>query len=197
MGREPLVNPLRERAVRVHAQTLMSNPERTAMFCALEQRLGAAVLGYVWGSRGLHPIVVLLLSFVISQSLNELIVYELFEAYGTRSLARTAFEVVAPLTMWWVVDSALYVMLNFGGWGQRVLVQTADDQVHVFYRQFFRPVIGQFDYSFVGTLGIEQGTVGVFVDRLQTPRGCVYVWARWRDVRLLLTPSLLGILNAP
>lgn len=165
---------------------LLLTRERTNMLLVLHGRLKSQIAGYVWAIKGIHPIVLLLISFVISQCLNELIIYEIFEAYGSRSVVRTVAEIVLPLTLWFFVDSIIHLLLIVLGLGQRIIVQTTDGTLHVFHRKLFSPKCDKFDLKFQGSLGLTSESMGYVIDRLNTSNGRYYIWSRWRDVRLVL-----------
>ncbi|MDF3831588.1 hypothetical protein P3W85_01230 [Cupriavidus basilensis] len=161
--------------------------EREAMFAELAVLLGRPIAGYVWAFRKIHPGLLLTLSFVISQVGNELIVYALFEAYGTRSVARTLFEIVSPLTLWFFVDTAIQFVLTLTGFGHRILVQTAQGQLLVLHRRLLSSRPDRLERQIGGSLSIAPHSLGYAIDRLDTEIGCFYIWARWRDMRLHLT----------
>lgn len=150
----------------------------------LQQRLQAPVRACVWGFRGIHPALLLVTSFVISQVLNELLVYEIFVAYNKHGLARSAFEVISPLTLWLLVDTALQIVLTVCGRGHRILAQTGNDELVVFHRRLFSSLPGRIDRRVRGSLALTTDGMGYAIDRLETSAGRFYVWARWRDVRL-------------
>lgn len=143
------------------------------------------VRAYVWGFRGIHPAVLLGTSFVLSQILNELLLYEIFVAYERHGLARTVFEIVSPLTLWLLVDTAIQIVLVVCGRGHRLLAQVGDDELVVFHRRLFAPLPGRIDRCVRGSLALKPDTMGYAIDRLETSAGRFYVWARWRDIRLL------------
>jgi hypothetical protein len=153
---------------------------------ALQHRLQVPVQAYVWGFRGIHPALLLTTSFVISQVLHELLLYEIFVAYGMHDLARTAFEIVSPLTLWLLVDTLIQVVLTGCGRGHRILAQVGDNELVVFHRRLFANLPGRMDHRLRGSLGLKPGNMGYAIDRLETPAGRFYVWGRWRDVRLLI-----------
>ena len=163
--------------------------EREAMFAELSRFLGQPVVGYVWAFRKIHPGLLLGLSFVISQIVNEIIIYELFEAYGTRSTVRTVFEIVSPLTLWLFVDTAIRFALTMLGRGHRILAQTAGGELLVLHRRLFSSRPDKLERQIDGSLAIAPQSLGYAIDRLDTGIGRFYVWARWRDMRLLLTPG--------
>lgn len=163
--------------------------EREAMFAQLTQLLGQPVVGYVWAFRKIHPGLLLTLSFVISQLVNEVIIYELFEAYGTRSTARTVFEIVSPLTLWFFIDTAIQFVLTVLGRGHRILAQTESGELLVLHRRVFSSRPDKLERRIDGSLAIAPQSLGYAIDRLDTSIGRFYIWARWRDMRLLLTPG--------
>ncbi|MDF3888652.1 hypothetical protein [Cupriavidus basilensis] len=161
--------------------------ERAAMLEELTALLGRPVAGYVWGFRRIHPGLLLTLSFVASQIANELIIYALFEAYGARSVARTVFEIVSPLTLWFFIDTAIQFVLTLLGYGHRILVQTSDGTLLVLHRRLLSSRPDQLERQIGGSLAIAPKSLGYAIDRLDTGIGRFYIWARWRDMRLLLT----------
>lgn len=169
---------------------LPQTPERREMLALLEAQLGRPVAGYAWGFRLIHPVALLVISFAISQVLNELLMYELFEAYGTRSLARTVAEVLSPLTLWFFVDTLIQVLLTLVGRGHRVLVQTWEGELLVLHRRLLSSRPDALEHRVPGSLAIAPGSLGYAVDRLDTAVGRFYIWARWRDMRLLLGQGL-------
>lgn len=161
--------------------------EREQMFDALRRLLRRPVQAYVWAFKGIHPALLLTLSFVVSQVLHELLLYEIFEAYQRHDLVRTAFEIVAPLTLWLLVDTVVQIVLTLCGRGHRILVQVDGGEVVVLHRKLFRPRPDEIECRFDGSLALKAGQMGYAIDRLDTPIGRFYVWGRWRDLRVLLT----------
>lgn len=151
---------------------------------ALQDRLQLPVRAYVWGFRGIHPAVLLGTSFVISQVLNELLLYEIFVAYDRHDLVRTVFEIVSPLTLWLLVDTVIQIVLTVCGRGHRILAQTGDDELVVFHRRLFSHLPGRIDHRARGSLALAPDKMGYAIDRLDTSTGRFYVWGRWRDIRL-------------
>lgn len=167
--------------------------ERQAMLTELTQRLGQPVLGYAWGFRRIHPGLLLALSFVVSQIVNELLIYELFEAYGTRSTVRTLFEIISPLTLWFFTDTLIQILLTLLGRGHRILAQTGGGELLVLHRRLLSARPDVLERRLPGlSLAIVPGSLGYAIDRLDTPLGRFYIWGRWRDMRLLLTPAPSG-----
>jgi len=170
-------------------QRLAVTRERRTMVNELQTLLQAPVRAYVWGFRGIHPAVLLTTSFVLSQVMHELLLYEIFEAYQRHDLTRTAFEIVSPLTLWLLVDTALQIMLTLCGRGHRILVQLDRGELVVVHRRLLRPLPDRVDRRLHASLALEAGQMGYAVDRLDTSIGTFYVWGRWRDVRVLLAPG--------
>lgn len=166
--------------------------EREAMLRALAQVVPTPVAGYAWAFRRIHPGALLVTSFVLSQIANEMLIYEVFEAYGTRSTARTLVEIVSPLTLWFLVDTAIQIVLTLLGRGHRILVQTVAGELLVFHRRLFSARPAQLEHRLAGSLAIAPGSLGFAIDRMDTPVGRFYLWARWRDMRILLTPGILA-----
>lgn len=161
--------------------------ERRTMFAELEQLLGRPVLAYVWAFRKIHPVWLLVISFAISQTLNEILIYVLFEAYGTRGITRTLFEILSPLTLWLLVDTVIQFALAVVGRGHRLLVQTTvSDELLVFHRRLFSAKPERLDCRIRGSLAMTVDLMGYAIDRLDTDIGRFYVWARWRDIRVLV-----------
>ncbi len=154
------------------------------MLADIERRLNSPVRAYVWAFRGVHPALLLSTSFVLSQTLHEWLLYEIFVAYARHDLARAAFEIVAPLTLWLLVDAALQILLILLGRGQRIIGQTTDTELVVFHRRMFSHRPGRVDCRMPGTLALRPAQMGYAIDRLDSPAGRLYVWGRWRDVRL-------------
>ena len=163
-----------------------ATPERVRMQQALQHRIQGPVRAYVWGFFGIHPAVLLGASFVISQILNELLLYEIFVAYERHDLARNIFEIVSPLTLWLLVDTAIQIVVTVCGQGHRILAQVGDDELVVFHRRLFAHLPGRIDHRLRGSLALKPDKMGYAIDRLETSAGRFYVWARWRDVRLLV-----------
>ncbi len=166
---------------------LPMSAEREAMFADLMALLGTPVTGYAWAFRKIHPGLLLTVSFAISQTVNEILVYALFEAYGTRSVARTVFEIVSPLTLWFFIDTMIQFALTVAGYGHRILAQTADGQLLVLHRRLLSARPERLEREIGGSLAIAPRSLGYAIDRLDTSIGRFYIWARWRDMRLLLT----------
>lgn len=156
------------------------------MLQALEHRLEAPVRAYVWAFRGIHPAVLLTTSFVFSQVLNELLLYEIFVAYERHDLARTVFEIVSPLTLWLFVDTVIHIVLTVCGRGHRILAQASDGELVVFHRRVFSSLPGGIERRVRGSLALRPGDMGYAIDRLETSAGRFYVWGRWRDTRVLV-----------
>ncbi len=154
------------------------------MLSALDRQLNLPVRAYVWAFRGIHPVLLLATSFVLSQILHEWLLYEIFVAYAWHGLARTAFEIVAPLTLWLLVDAALQVALSVAGRGHRIVAQTYDGQLVVFHRRVFSHRPDRIDCRVPGSLALRPAQMGYVIDQLDTPAGRFYVWGRWRDLRL-------------
>jgi len=169
------------------AKGLPMSIEREAMFAELAELLGRPIAGYVWAFRKIHPGLLLTLSFATSQIANELIVYALFEAYGIRSVARTVFEIVSPLTLWFFIDTAIQFLLTVAGYGHRILVQTEEGRLLVLHRRLLSSRPDRLERQICGSLAIAPKSLGYAIDRLDTGMGRFYIWARWRDMRLFLT----------
>lgn len=153
---------------------------------ALQDRLQVPVRAYVWGFRGIHPAALLTTSFVLSQILHEMLLYEIFVAYERHDLARTLFEIVSPLTLWLLVDTAIQLVLTVCGRGHRILAQTDNGELVVFHRRLFAHRPDRIEHRVRGSLALWPGDMGYAIDRLETSAGRFYVWGRWRDVRLLV-----------
>jgi hypothetical protein len=160
--------------------------ERARMQQALQDRLQVPVRAYVWGFRGIHPALLLTTSFVLSQVLHELLLYEIFVAYERHDLARTVFEIVSPLTLWLLIDTLIQIVLAVCGRGHRILAQVGDNELVVFHRRLFANLPGRIDRRLGGSLVLKPGNMGYAIDRLETSAGRFYVWGRWRDIRLLV-----------
>jgi len=165
---------------------LFSSPERMKMLKELERLLKEPIQTYVWAFRGIHPGALLFLSFVVSQVLHEIFLYEFFEAYQHHDLGRTAFEIISPLFLWLLVDTALQIGLTLCRRGQRILVQLKSGELLVFHRKLLSPRPDRVECRIVASLALSIHQMGYAVDRIDTPVGRFYVWGRWRDVRLLL-----------
>lgn len=166
---------------------LTRTTDREAMLRELNRLTDSPVVGYVWAFRKIHPGVLLTLSFALSQIVNEIAIYELFEAYGTRSTVRTLFEIISPLTLWLLVDTVIQIALTLLGLGHRILAQTAAGELLIFHRRLFNSRPAQLERQIHGSLSIAPQSLGFAIDRLDTSIGRFYIWARWRDMRLLLT----------
>jgi hypothetical protein len=164
----------------------LATRERAQMLDALQSLLQQPVLAYIWAFRGVHPAALLLCSFVVSQVLHELLLYEIFEAYQRHDLARTAFEIISPLTLWLLVDTTLQIVLTLCGRGHRILARMKNGEVVVLHRKLFTPRPDRVEYRLDVSLALRAHQMGYAVDRLDTAAGRFYVWGRWRDVRLLL-----------
>lgn len=160
------------------------------MFVQLTELLGQPVAGYVWAFRQIHPGLLLAFSFALSQLVNEIVIYQLFEAYGRRGTLRTVFEIVSPLTLWFFIDAAIQLVLTVLGRGHRILAQTASGELLVLHRRLLSSRPDKLERRIDGSLAIAPQSLGYAIDRLDTSIGCFYIWARWRDMRLLLTPGI-------
>ena len=176
------------RARGVRHQGLLITQERAKMFALLDRLADEPVVAYVWAFKGIHPALVLTTSFVLSQLLHELLLYEIFEAFAIRSVMRAMFEVFAPLTLWFLVDVALQFALAVCGRGHRVIVQLEGGRLLVFHRQLLSPRPERLEHDVAGSLAMTRAGMGYAIDRLDTPAGRFYVWGRWRDLRMLLAP---------
>lgn len=159
---------------------------------ALQNRLNVPVRAHVWAFRGVHPALLLTISFVISQIMNEVLVYELFVAYNRHDLTRTLFEIVSPLTLWLLVDTAIQIVLTLLRRGHRIVAQTQDGELVVFHRRVFSHQPDRIDCRLPGSLALRPEQMGYAIDRLDTAVGRFYVWGRWRDVRLQLSMAEAG-----
>ena len=176
------------RARGVHHQGMLITQERAKMFAVLDRLADEPVVAYVWAFKGIYPALVLTTSFVLSQVLHELLLYEISEAFAIRSAIRAVFEVVAPLTLWFLVDMALQFALAVCGRGHRVIAQLEGGRLLVFHRQLLSTRPERLEHDVVGSLAMTRAGMGYAIDRLDTPAGRFYVWGRWRDLRMLLTP---------
>lgn len=158
--------------------------ERARLIEALEQELHSPVRACVWAFAGIHPAVLLTTSFVISQVLHEVLLFEIFAAYNRHGLDRTLFEVISPLTLWLLVDTLIQIGLTLCGRGHRILAQVDDGELIVFHRRLLAPRPDGIERRVSGSLALEPGLMGFAVDRIDTSAGRFYVWGRWRDMRL-------------
>jgi hypothetical protein len=168
---------------------LVLTRERQAMLTELEQLLGQPVHAYVWAFRQIHPGWLLFVSFMTSQVINELIIYELFEARGRYGIERTLFEIISPLLLWFLLDTAIQLALTLAGRGHRLLVQTLNGELLVFHRRLFSARPERLERRIKGSLALNAQLMGFAIDRLDTDIGRFYVWGRWRDVRVLMRPA--------
>ena len=169
-----------------------ATPERARMQYALQDRLNVPVRAHVWAFRGVHPALLLTTSFVISQIMNEVLVYGLFVAYNRHDLTRTVFEIVSPLTLWLLVDTAIQIVLTLLGRGHRIVAQTQGGELVVFHRRVFSHQPDRIDCRLPGSLALRPEQMGYAIDRLDTAVGRFYIWGRWRDVRLQLSMAEAG-----
>lgn len=160
--------------------------ERRAMLTELEQLLGQPVQAYIWAFRQIHPGWLLFFSFMTSQVINEIIIYELFEARGRYGIERTLFEIISPLLLWFLVDTAIQLTLTLVGRGHRLLVQTRDGELLVFHRRLLSARPERLERRIKGSLALSAQLMGFAIDRLDTEIGRFYVWGRWRDVRVMV-----------
>jgi hypothetical protein len=174
------------------ARWAAATPERARMLADIERRLNATVRAYVWAFRGVHPVLLLSTSFVLSQIMNEVLVYELFVAYNRHDLTRTVFEIVAPLTLWLLVDTTIQIVLTLLGRGHRIVAQTQDGELVVFHRRVFSHQPDRIDARLPGSLALRPEQMGYAIDRLDTAVGRFYIWGRWRDVRYQLGMAEAG-----
>ncbi|CAK9888850.1 MULTISPECIES: hypothetical protein [Pseudomonas] len=163
--------------------------ERRATLGELEQLLGQPVQAYVWAFRKIHPGWLLFASFMTSQVINEIIIYELFEARGRYGIERTLVEIVSPLLLWFLLDTAIQFILTVAGRGHRLLVQSRDGELLVFHRRLLSARPERLERRICGSLALDAKLMGFAIDRLDTSIGRFYVWGRWRDVRLLVQPA--------